>query len=467
MTMRMSSFKYQTETVSLRRPRPTAAVAAAAAAATIEKLMLFATILNFMVLPVPVHTLSSMSISMSMSSTPNSGSNSKSTNSSNNSINNSYISGAEKLRQLLSSSRKRRTTATNNATNNASARAIVVPGIHDALSAKIFANAGAPALFLSGFGVTASKLGQPDVGLLTQTEMEDTVRSVVQALNVNSDSNANANVNTNTGAHPPPLIVDGDTGFGGPLNIRRTIRSFASAGAAAVTIEDQQFPKKCTYAAGKHISIISQEECIERIQIAVAARNEVRDGDILIIARTDCRAALGLDEAVKRCQLFQELGADIVYAENLQSKSEYEYLRNCLSPSTSTMLAQVQLVPSNGDDGNDGKDGDGDDTNDKDDEFKSKQVLFSADEIGEMGYDLALYGVTALQSVVYALKETASDMLLDTNTSTSTSTNTSSTSSSKSGLVHHVPLTPFSELKESVGFPEAEEFLKSKFSTNR
>ncbi len=371
----------------------------------------------------------------------------------------SNISGAEKLRQLF---RKARGDGDNdndsndnrsrnrNRSRSSSRSSIVLPGIHDALSAKIFADAGAQALFLSGFGVSASKLGQPDVGLLTQTEMEDTIRSVVQAISTSTSSTSSStstDSGSGSGSSVPPLIVDADTGFGGPLNIRRTIRGFASAGAAAVTIEDQKFPKKCTYAAGTGVRVVSTEECRARVEVAIAARNEARDvdgNDILVVARTDCRAAMGLEEAVERCKMFESVGADICYAENLQSREEYEYLRERLDPSTITMLAQVQLFPSGPGEGDHmGTGGDSGESGDN----NFKQVLFNADEIGEMGYDLALYGVTPLQSVVYALKKTAGEIL--------------DTSNGGPGLVtprHDVSLTPFSELKEAVGFPDAEKF---------
>ena len=324
-------------------------------------------------------------------------------------------SGATKLLKICQEARDEKKRNNEN-------RSIILPGIHDALSAKIFTNAGAKALFLSGFGVSACKLGQPDVGLLTQTEMEDTLRSVIQAISSSGSIT--------------PVIVDGDTGYGGTMNIRRTIRSFASAGAAAITIEDQMFPKKCTYAAGKGVRVVSFEECKARIMTAIAARDEARmlDGnDVLIVARTDCRAALGLEEAVARCKMFEELGADICYAENLQSREEYDILRYKLNPSTITMLAQVQLFPSNNSHEERSTEGSAD---------QFDQVLFSAHDIGEMGYDLALFGVTPLQSIVHAMKSIASEILVP----------------DASGLIEDTSLTPFSELKETVGFAEAEDF---------
>ncbi len=299
---------------------------------------------------------------------------------------------------------------------------VILPGVHDALSAKIFSKQGAKALFISGFGVSATKLGQPDVGLLTQTEMEQTLKSVVQAV----------------ASYSTPIIVDGDTGYGGVMNIRRTIRDFASVGAAAVSIEDQIFPKKCTYAAGSGVRVVSFEECRERMKIALAARDEARkiDGnDILVVARTDCRAALGLEEAVKRCQMFEDLGADICYAENLQSKEEYIHLRKELDPSTLTMLAQVQLFPPQQND-----------IRDDDDDDDHGQLLFTSQEVGEMGYDLTLFGVTPLQAMISAIENTASEMLQ---------------TSESSGFVKSTPLSSFRNLKNIVGFDEAEEFEAS------
>ena len=143
-------------------------------------------------------------------------------------------------------------------------------------------------MFISGFGISACRLGQPDAGLLTLTEMEDAARSVILAA---SSSNSNAHGTNSNVASPVPVIVDGDTGFGGPSNIRRTIRSLAAVGAAAVTIEDQQFPKQCTFAAGAGVKTVEFEECVGRVRAAIVARDEalLEDGnDVLLVARTDC-----------------------------------------------------------------------------------------------------------------------------------------------------------------------------------
>lgn len=302
-------------------------------------------------------------------------------------------SAAKILRNLYSDNRKK-----------SSPSAIILPGVHDALSAKIYANAGAKALFLSGFGVSACRLGQPDVGILTLTEMEDTLRSVVQA------------------AGDIPVIVDGDTGYGGAINVRRTVRAFAAAGGAAVTIEDQVFPKRCTYAAGEGVRVVSRQECFARVKAALEARDEARDIDgneILIIARTDCRAASGFEEALERCRMFEELGADVCYAENLQSQEEYEHLRGQLMPSTATVLAQVET---------------GD----------TEQSLYTAQNIADMKYDFALFGVTALQAYVRSLEMSASLMM----------TPASSGFVGKSNL----DIASFDNLKSSIGFEDSESF---------
>ena len=186
--------------------------------------------------------------------------------------------------------------------------AVVCPGVHDALSTKIFAEAGAQVLFLSGFGVSACR-GEPDAGIITRVEMEETARQCVRA------------------AGDVPVIVDGDTGFGGASNLRRTVRGFAEAGAAAISIEDQAFPKRCTFAAGTGVRVVDRDAAVARVRAALRARDEAKDAgnDVLVIARTDCRAALGLDEAIARCAAFEALGADIVYG----AFAACEYLHIC------------------------------------------------------------------------------------------------------------------------------------------
>lgn len=131
--------------------------------------------------------------------------------------------------------------------------AVLCPGVHDALSTRVFAEAGANVLFLSGFGVSACR-GEPDAGILTRVEMEEVARQCVAA------------------AGGVPLIVDGDTGFGGASNLRRTVHGFAAAGAAAVSIEDQQFPKRCTFQAGSGVRVVDRDAAVARVRTALKAR---------------------------------------------------------------------------------------------------------------------------------------------------------------------------------------------------
>lgn len=159
----------------------------------------------------------------------------------------------------------------------------------------------------------------------------------------------------------------------------RTISSLSKAGAAAITIEDQMFPKKCTIAAGDKIRIVSREEAVERVRGALGAR-EFAGVDTWIVGRTDCRLAYGFDEVVERCLVFEELGAEIVYAENLQSVDEYIRLREKLDPRTVTIVAQVQET--------------------KQSSGGDQKPLLDIRNIGELGYNLALFGVTPFQCVI-------------------------------------------------------------------
>lgn len=198
--------------------------------------------------------------------------------------------------------------------------------------------------------------------------------------------------------------------------------SLASAGAAAVTIEDQCFPKVCTIAAGSNVRIVDREEAVQRVRCALAARDEVNrrsDNGPWIVARTDCRMAFGFDECVERCLQFEQLGADIIYAENLQSVEEYERLRRRLDPLTVTIVAQVQ---------------------EKRDPKESKPLLTTG-EVGDLGYDLALFGVTTLQIVAGALESAAIELLEQ---------------GGENGPARDLAFADFATVKEIVGFEDLE-----------
>lgn len=174
-----------------------------------------------------------------------------------------------------------------------------MPCCWDALSARMIEQAGFPLSFMSGFAVSASRIGAPDTGLISYGEIVDQGRNICAAVSM-------------------PVIGDGDTGYGNALNVKRTVAGYAQAGFAAVMIEDQVAPKRCGHTKGK--LVVDREEAVDRVRAAVDARNEGQD--ILILARTDARATHGLEEAIWRAQAFSEAGADILFVEAPASEEE-------------------------------------------------------------------------------------------------------------------------------------------------
>ena len=181
---------------------------------------------------------------------------------------------------------------------------LIVPCCFDALSARLIEQAGFPLTFMSGFAVAAARLAVPDTGLITVSEMLDQGRAICQAVSI-------------------PVIGDGDTGHGNPVNVRRTVEQFGLAGFAAVMIEDQVAPKRCGHTGVKEV--VSRAEALTRIRAAVEARDA--GASPLILARTDARSALGLDEALWRLAAFADLGADILFLE--APRDEAEMARCC------------------------------------------------------------------------------------------------------------------------------------------
>jgi 2,3-dimethylmalate lyase len=173
---------------------------------------------------------------------------------------------------------------------------VPAPGAYDALSARLVERAGFPAVYMTGFGASASLLGRPDIGLLSFAEMAGHARRLVQAVGV-------------------PVIADADDGYGNPLNVMRTVREYEAAGVAALHIEDQVAPKRCGHMEGK--DVIDAGEMVEKVRAAVEARRE-----LLIIARTDARAVEGLDAALERARRYSEAGADALFVEAPESEDE-------------------------------------------------------------------------------------------------------------------------------------------------
>jgi 2-methylisocitrate lyase-like PEP mutase family enzyme len=177
---------------------------------------------------------------------------------------------------------------------------VSAPGVFDMISARIADGMGFDALYMTGYGVVASHLGLPDAGLATYTDMEGRVRQIA-------------------GATSTPLIADGDTGYGGLLNVDHTVRGYEAAGAQAIQIEDQEFPKRCGHTPGRRV--VPLGDAVSRIKVAAQARSS---RDFLIVARTDARTAEGLDEALRRGEAFARAGADVLFIESPESVEEME-----------------------------------------------------------------------------------------------------------------------------------------------
>jgi 2-methylisocitrate lyase-like PEP mutase family enzyme len=176
----------------------------------------------------------------------------------------------------------------------------VMPCCFDAHSARLIERAGFELTFMSGFAVSAARLGLPDTGLISYGEMLDQGRNICAAVEI-------------------PVIGDADTGYGNALNVKRTVKGYAAAGFACAMIEDQLAPKRCGHTRGKQV--VGRAEATARVRAAVDAREET-GGEILVMARTDARATDGLDEALERCRVFAELGADILFLEAPRSEDE-------------------------------------------------------------------------------------------------------------------------------------------------
>ncbi len=175
---------------------------------------------------------------------------------------------------------------------------LVAPGVFDMISAKVADSFDFDVLYMTGYGVVASHLGLPDAGLATYTDMVSRVRQIA-------------------GGVKAPLVADGDTGYGGLLNLEHTVIGYEAAGAAAIQIEDQEFPKKCGHMAGRRV--IPLEDMVQKIRVAKDTRSS---DDFLIVARTDARTTHGLDEALRRADAFAEAGADVLFVESPESEEE-------------------------------------------------------------------------------------------------------------------------------------------------
>ena len=234
----------------------------------------------------------------------------------------------------------------------------VMPCCHDGLSAKMIEQAGFPLTFMSGFAVSAARLGLPDTGLISYGEMLGQGMDICSAVSV-------------------PVIGDGDTGYGNALNVRRTVQGYARAGFAAVMIEDQVSPKRCGHTRGK--LVVSRQEACDRIRAAVDARQEGQD--ILILARTDARAIHGLDEAIDRANAFSDLGADILFVEAPRSVDEMQAV--CTRAPGIHMANMIS---------------------------GGKTPVLSPDELHQIGFRLAAYPLALLSAAMQAMADALADL---------------------------------------------------------
>ena len=244
---------------------------------------------------------------------------------------------------------------------------LVAPGIYDALGARLVEQAGFEAVYMTGNGVSASLLGKPDVGLVDLTLFTQHAHRAAACVDI-------------------PLICDADTGYGNAVNVRHTVREYEAAGVAAIHIEDQVAPKRCGHMPGSR-PVIDLTEAARKIEAAVAARH---DPDFIIIARTDSAAGHGLDDAILRVQTFRKAGADVLFVELKSSPTILDDMRRITSSVDGPCLVNI--------DGG-GKLGD-----------------LSADEIGQLGFRIAIFPGLARNAAGYAIREAINALKRDGNT---------------------------------------------------
>ena len=230
---------------------------------------------------------------------------------------------------------------------------LMLPGVYDALTAKIALSVGFEGLVMGGYGVAASRLGEPDVGYLSMTEMAEALRGIKRAANV-------------------PLFADGDTGYGNALSVMRTVREYEAAGADAILFEDQVWPKRCGHMAGKQV--IDAEEHAKKLRAAVDAKT---DEDTIIIARTDSRAVLGLDAAIERGKLYLASGAEALFVEAPQNEWELAEIRKQF-PDTILLANMIE---------------------------GGKTPYLNAKGLENIGYDVVFYPCTSVYTVTKAFTE--------------------------------------------------------------
>jgi methylisocitrate lyase len=236
-------------------------------------------------------------------------------------------------------------------------RIIVLPGVFDALSARIAEQVGFEAMFQTGYGSSAALLGMPDFGFLNAGETVDNARRIIRAVKV-------------------PVLVDADTGYGNPLNVWRLVQDLESLGCAGMFLEDQIWPKRCGHMAGK--DIIPRDEYLPKLKAAVEAR---RSKDFIIVARTDARAPIGLDEAIERGRAYKKAGADVIFVEAPTSIEELKKVADEIDAPLVANMIEDGVTPT-----------------------------LPAQELLKMGYRIAVFPLSALYSATYAMREVLTEL---------------------------------------------------------
>ena len=268
-----------------------------------------------------------------------------------------------------------------------------IPSCFDALSAKLIEQTGFDAMFMSGFAASASRIGEPDLGVMTLTEVLDQLNNITDATSL-------------------PFIGDGDTGYGNAMNVQRTVKSFAKIGCAGVLIEDQLSPKRCGHTPGK--DVVSREEAFDRIRASVDAREEK---DILIMARTDANHTHGIKEAIERAQIFHELGSDILFVEAPKTEDEMRLICQEVPGCKIANIVEGGLTPN-----------------------------LSMKELEDIGYNMAVYPLTALSSAMKAMVDSLNKLKTDDDRSSN--------------------LMSFTELRKRVGFDDYYE-VSSRYESSK
>jgi 2,3-dimethylmalate lyase len=276
---------------------------------------------------------------------------------------------------------------------------LVAPGVFEMVSLRLADRFGFDALYMTGYGTVASYLGLPDAGLASYADMLNRVTAMAGMANT-------------------PLVADGDTGYGGLLNMRHTIRGYEQAGAVAIQLEDQEFPKKCGHTPGRRV--ISQDDMVRKIRVAVESRE---DPNFQIIARTDARTSLGLEEALKRGRAYSQAGADILFIESPETEQEMRRIGELGREEGKPLIANMVE--------------------------KGRTPVLSRQALEALGYQMAIFPVTALLASVHAMTQVYEQFKQH-----------GSSAQSK------IPLYDFGELSALMGFEDVWAFEKRYVETN-